>query len=111
MTATKPNIGPIKQETKTIKLMAPLNTVCSKNGSDGQNICVVPKAIVDAMAIGAKALNAKCLKMASCAKIIPANGAPKPADIAAAIPAPINTSAEKFTETFVFSQDPIVAPR
>ncbi|CAI8228968.1 Uncharacterised protein [marine metagenome] len=91
--------------------MVSLSTVCSKNGRDGQAACVIPKDTVEAIAIGAKALKAKCRKIASCAKIIPANGAPKPADIAAAIPAPIKTSVEKFSETFVFTHEPIVAPR
>jgi hypothetical protein len=111
MTAINPNIGPTKQDIRIIKPMVSFNIVCSKNGTDGQTACVIPKDTVEAIAIGAKALKAKCLKIASCAKIIPANGAPKPADIAAAIPAPMKTSVEKFSEIFVFNHEPMVAPR
>lgn len=46
----------------------------------------------DASAIGAKALVEKWRNIASWAKTIPANGALKPAEIAAATPPPIMTS-------------------
>ena len=54
----------------------------------------VPKAaeIVLAIAMGKRALNEKCLKTASCAKIMPPIGALNPADIAAATPQLIKTS-------------------
>ena len=46
-------------------------------------------AIIDAIEIPAKAFIEKCLITTSWAKIIPAIGDPKPAEIAAATPAPI----------------------
>ena len=56
MTAINPNIGPTKQDIRIIKPIVSFNIVCSKNGTDGQTACVIPKDTVEAIAIGAKAL-------------------------------------------------------
>ena len=62
-------------------------------------------------AIGAIALKEKCLKIASCANIIPAIGALKPAEIAAATPQPIKISFDNSPLIFLLIKFPIVPPR
>ena len=63
------------------------------------------------IAIGANALIEKCLRIASCAKIMPANGAPNPAEIAPATPQPRKTSIESNSRVNFFKVVPIVAPK
>ena len=64
-----------------------------------------------AITIGVIALNEKCRKIASCAKITPTIGALNPAEIAAATPQPINTSVENLFPVICLSILPKVAPK
>ena len=68
-------------------------------------------ALKDAIEIGAIALREKCLRMASCAKSIPARGALKPAAIAAATPHPINISGLILSLKKFLMNRPMVDPK
>ena len=68
-------------------------------------------ALNDEIDIGAMALREKCLRMASCAKSIPASGALKPAAIAAATPQPINMSGLILRLKKFLMNRPIVDPK
>ena len=61
--------------------------------------------------MGAIALNEKCLRIASCANMMPPIGELKPAEIAAATPQPINTSLVSIVCVYLLISDPIVPPR
>ena len=61
--------------------------------------------------MGAIALKEKCLRIASCAKIIPPIGELNPAEIAAATPQPIKTSLVSVFWVYLFISEPIVPPR
>ena len=67
------------------------NTTNRKSGSTMFNDCAKKLAETEAKDIAVRALIEKYLKITSWAKIIPAIGEPKPAEIAAATPAPIIT--------------------
>ena len=68
-------------------------------------------ALIEAMNMGAMARREKCLKIASCAKITPARGALKPAEIAAATPHPIKISGLIRKLKYFFINRPIVDPK
>ena len=72
---------------------------------------VIALAVKLAMAIGASARIEKWRKTASCAKIMPARGAPNPAEMAPATPQPIKTSVDNRSLVIAFKEVPIVAPK
>jgi hypothetical protein len=78
---------------------------------------VVPKkysskalALMEAIKMGAIALREKCLRIASWAKMTPARGALKPAEIAAATPQPIKMSGVIFRLKYFLINKPMVEP-
>ncbi len=62
-------------------------------------------------AIGAMALNEKCLRIASWAKIMPPMGELNPAEMAAATPHPMNVSFVKRLDERKLIRLPIVPPK
>ena len=86
-------------------------TSVTKTCSPPKNLSATAAAVKLEIAIGVTALIEKCLSRASWAKIKPAIGALKPAEIAAAVPHPIKTSVLKifFVKSLILV--PNVAPK
>ena len=90
--AMKPNTTPLPSSNGTMGRRSGTAKTTLKIGSPPKMAVANQAEVTLEMAIGVRALNEKCRSMASCAKMIPAIGAWKPAAIAAATPQPINTS-------------------
>ena len=99
------------KEAGSILASSGVATVVSKADEVRKIFSVTALAVKLAIAIGARALIEKCLRIASCAKIIPARGAPKPAEIAPATPHPRKTSIERRSRVNFFNVVPIVPPK
>ena len=110
-TATSPKMGPAINAVGNKVRVSRRTSAKFIKGSKSKTCFVNQDAEMLATAIGATALSEKCLKIASCAKITPAIGAPNPAEIAPATPHPIKMS--RFIEpppNFLMAL-PIVAPK
>ena len=87
--ATIAAIGPINVKLGNTSLIS--NGICSKSNEGLIKLIseAAKLAAIDEIAKAVTAFIEKCLNTVSWAKIIPAKGAPKPAEIAAATPQPI----------------------